>query len=70
VRRHERERPGELIHIDIRKLGKFNQIGHLITGDRTGQSNGRGVVGLAMRPAASGVINFVLSVVGRMSFSE
>jgi transposase InsO family protein len=43
VRRYERERPGELIHIDIKKLGKFNAIGHRITGDRQGQSNGRGV---------------------------
>jgi transposase InsO family protein len=43
VRRYERERPGELIHIDIKKLGKFNQIGHRITGDRTGQSNSHGV---------------------------
>jgi transposase InsO family protein len=43
VQRYERERPGELIHCDIKKLGKFNQIGHRITGDRTGQSNSRGV---------------------------
>jgi transposase InsO family protein len=43
VRRYEREHPGELIHIDIKKLGKFNQIGHRITGDRAGQSNSRGV---------------------------
>jgi transposase InsO family protein len=43
VRRYEREKPGELIHIDIKKLGKFNQFGHRITGDRTGQSNSRGV---------------------------
>ena len=43
VRRYERERPGELIHIDIKKLGKFDKIGHRITGDRTGQSNSRGV---------------------------
>jgi transposase InsO family protein len=43
IRRYEREHPGELIHIDIKKLGKFNKIGHRITGDRTGQSNGRGV---------------------------
>src|SRR5579862_2919220 len=43
VRRYERERPGELIHINIKKLGKFNQIGHRITGDRSGQSNSRGV---------------------------
>ncbi len=39
IRRYEREHPGELIHIDIKKLGKFNRIGHRITGDRTGQSN-------------------------------
>lgn len=42
-RRYEREKPGEMIHIDIKKLGKFNQIGHRITGDRRGQSNSRGV---------------------------
>jgi transposase InsO family protein len=43
VRRYERENPGELIHIDIKKLGRFEQVGHRITGDRTGQSNNRGV---------------------------
>jgi transposase InsO family protein len=43
ARRYERQRPGELIHIDIKKLGKFNRVGHRITGDRTGQSNSRGV---------------------------
>lgn len=43
VRRYEREQPGEMIHLDIKKLGKFNQVGHRITGDRKGQSNSRGV---------------------------
>ena len=43
VRRYERERPGEMIHIDIKKLGRFNKVGHRVTGDRTGQSNSRGV---------------------------
>ena len=43
VRRYERERPGEIIHIDIKKLGRFEQVGHRITGDRKGQSNSRGV---------------------------
>lgn len=28
VIRYERERPGELIHLDIKKLGKINGIGH------------------------------------------
>jgi transposase InsO family protein len=40
VRRYERQHPGELIHIDIKKLGRFDRIGHRITGDR--QSNSRG----------------------------
>jgi transposase InsO family protein len=41
IRRYERQHPGELIHIDIKKLGKFSRIGHRITGDRTRQSNQR-----------------------------
>jgi len=40
--RYEREHPGELIHIDIKKLGRIDGIGHRITGNRTGQSNKRG----------------------------
>src|SRR6266568_4231829 len=38
----ERPRRGELIHIDTKKLGRIDGIGHRITGDRTGQSNKRG----------------------------
>jgi transposase InsO family protein len=41
VRRYEREHPGELIHLDIKRLGKFERTGHRITGDRTGQSTQR-----------------------------
>ncbi|QTN19005.1 IS481 family transposase [Brevundimonas sp. AJA228-03] len=43
VRRYERDLPGDMIHIDIKKLGRFDQPGHRVTGDRTRQSNGRGV---------------------------
>jgi len=43
VRRYEREHPGEIIHIDIKKLGRFNRIGHRITGNLTGHSNTGGV---------------------------
>lgn len=43
VRRYERAAPGEIIHIDIKKLGKFSRSGHRVTGDRTGQSNTRGI---------------------------
>jgi transposase InsO family protein len=41
VRRYERENPGEMIHIDIKKLGRIDGVGHRITGDRRGQSNRR-----------------------------
>jgi transposase InsO family protein len=43
VRRYERKTPGEIIHMDIKKLGKFNRMGHRITGDRHGQSSARGI---------------------------
>jgi transposase InsO family protein len=41
--RYEYARPGGLIHLDIKRLGRFERVGHRITGDRTGQSNSRGV---------------------------
>ena len=43
VVRYEYKEPGGLIHLDIKKLGRFERVGHRITGDRTGQSNARGV---------------------------
>jgi transposase InsO family protein len=41
VRRHERAEPGELIHLDIKKLGRFDRVGHRITGKRTGNAASR-----------------------------
>lgn len=34
VVRYEKTRPGELVHLDIKKLGKIGRIGHRIHGDR------------------------------------
>ncbi len=42
VVRYERDHPGELIHIDIKKLGRFEKIGPRITGQRTVDSKSRG----------------------------
>ena len=43
IRRYERDHPGELIHIDIKKLGRFDRVGHRITGDRRqGETRGAG----------------------------
>jgi transposase InsO family protein len=38
VVRYEHERPGDLIHLDIKKLGRIEGIGHRIHGDRTRRS--------------------------------
>lgn len=35
VVRYEHEAPGDMIHIDINKLGKIDGVGHRITGDRS-----------------------------------
>jgi transposase InsO family protein len=37
--RYERRRPGELVHIDIKKLGRILKPGHRVTGDRRGQAH-------------------------------
>lgn len=41
-RRYERQAPGELLHIDIKKLGRIGRTGHRIHGDRTTRSRGIG----------------------------
>jgi transposase InsO family protein len=37
--RYQRQRPGELVHIDTKKLGRIAGIGHRITGRRSGMVN-------------------------------
>src|SRR5207247_2221261 len=40
--RYEREKPGEIIHLDIKKLGRFSSGGHRGTGRRTGYCSSQG----------------------------
>jgi transposase InsO family protein len=42
VQRYERERPGELLHVDIKRLGRFWTVGKAILGDRLNRSEGAG----------------------------
>ena len=39
-RRYERAEPGELLHLDVKKLGRIVKVGHRITGDRQGHGTG------------------------------
>jgi len=41
VRRYERAAPGDLLHIDTKRLGRIQRIGHRITGKR--QHHNRGI---------------------------
>jgi len=40
--RYEHPAPGDLLHLDIKKLGRFRRPGHRVTGDRTQASDGAG----------------------------
>jgi transposase-like protein len=40
--RYERERPGELIHVDVTKLGRIVKPSHRVTGDRRDRNRGAG----------------------------
>ena len=37
--RYERSRPGELLHVDVKKLGRIDRPGHRVTGDRSDRRN-------------------------------
>ena len=41
--RYQRAEPGELIHLDIKKLGRIKGIGHRIHGDRSNRLRNRGI---------------------------
>ena len=40
--RYERQAPGDLLHIDIKKLGRIEAAGHRVTGDQSKRSRGAG----------------------------
>jgi transposase InsO family protein len=40
--RYQRERPGELVHVDVKKLGRIVRPSHRVTGDRRDRSRGAG----------------------------
>jgi transposase InsO family protein len=43
VVRYQRERPGELLHLDTKKLGRLDGVGHRITGHHAGHHRSRGI---------------------------
>ena len=60
--RYERETPGEIIHIDIKKLNRFDRPGHRITGDRRGQGN--------IRKLGSDYVHVAIDDRSRVAYSD
>jgi transposase InsO family protein len=60
VVRYQRERPGELIHIDTKKLGRIAAVGHRITGDRRDTRRGAGW----------GAVHVCIDDASRLAYSE
>lgn len=42
IQRYEWKRPGDLLHLDVKKLGRFHRPGHRVHGDRRQESPGAG----------------------------
>ena len=42
IRRYERSQPGELLHLDTKKLGRIERVGHRITGEPRDSTPGAG----------------------------
>jgi len=51
VVRYERERPGELLHVDVKKLGRIVRPGHRVTGDRSNAPRVRPVGSTSSSPS-------------------
>jgi transposase InsO family protein len=67
--RYERSRPGELVHIDIKKLGRIRGVGHRISGNRASQNKTR----IAGRRAGVGGWEYVHVAVddfSRLAYAE
>jgi transposase InsO family protein len=70
VRRYQRDKPGELLHIDIKKLGRFERLGHRITGDRTRQSSTRGKRGGKSWGAGWEYVHIAIDDASRIAFAQ
>jgi transposase InsO family protein len=67
--RYERSRPGELVHVDVKKLGRILKPGHRVTGNRRGQAsthrNGR-----AVRLAGWEFVHIAVDDHSRLAYAE
>jgi len=71
IRRYERDRPGELIHVDIKKLGKIpDGGGWKVHGRQIGKKNSDNVGGIGSHRAGYGFIHSAVDDHSRLAYSE
>jgi transposase-like protein len=71
IRRYERERTGELVHVDIKKLGKIpDGGGWKVLGRQAGRKNNNGYNGHSPRKVGYGFIHSAVDDHSRLAYSE
>lgn len=69
--RYERERPGELIHIDVKKLGRIERgAGHRVTGKRRGNPAKTDAAGRPRRQVGWEFVHIAIDDCTRMAYAE
>jgi transposase InsO family protein/transposase len=67
--RYERSRPGELVHIDVKKLGKIRGVGHRISGSRASQGKTR-IYGRQRGIAGWEYVHIAVDDYSRLAYAE
>jgi transposase InsO family protein len=69
--RYERRRPGELVHVDIKQLGRISRLGagHRLLGHRRSQYNRR-VQGRVMRATGFEYLHVMIDDYSRLAYAE
>jgi hypothetical protein len=69
--RYERERPGELIHIDVKKLGRIERgAGHRVTGRRRGNPDKTDAAGRRRRQVGWEFVHIAIDDCTRLAYAE
>jgi transposase InsO family protein len=69
--RYERKRPGELVHLDIKKLGRIGELGagHRVTGHRASQHQ-KTINGKRRRPTGWEFVHVAVDDATRLAYAE
>jgi len=71
ARRYERARPGELIHIDVKKLGRIQVPGHRVTGRGHGRARQRSIGGhRTVGTAGWDYVHIAIDDCSRLAYAE